>query len=86
VGEHYVILRRHNTGGAARVGGQKGQSMRVTCSADINPEAAMEAPRRWESKDGGLVGVSDHCCSCSCSLTQDFLELFMQPHTAGYLS
>lgn len=45
--------RRHTTGAAASAGGQKGRSMRVSCSADIDPEASMEAPRSWESKGGG---------------------------------
>jgi len=52
-GEHYVILRRHTTGAAARVGGGKGSLRERAIWADNDPEVPMETPRSWESKDGG---------------------------------
>jgi hypothetical protein len=41
--KHHVIPRRHPTDAAAKTDGQEGQSIEDELSADIDPEAAMEA-------------------------------------------
>lgn len=81
LGEDYVIPHRQPTGAAARAGAQKGQSIEDELSADIDPEAVVEAPRCWESRvEGGR---------CGRSLQLDprlllFLELFMRlEHDCG---
>jgi hypothetical protein len=73
LGNYVVIPSRHPTGAAAKAGEQEGQSIEDELSADIDPEAAMEALRSWESMVESVRAYRMWAIiTAAASLTRDF--------------